>query len=141
MGGRRLPVAATAIAAAASLAATAAAGLAVTPKPKAKAKPAPANSAAAQYGRKVVLCAVNTKGKQHTIELSSKTVAAYIAAHPKTRLGSCVKPRSAKDNVCVKLTKTKFVPVYVPAKQLKAYLKRNHGSFKTTTGKCTRRKT
>jgi hypothetical protein len=137
MGARPLPAVA-ALFLAASLAATAAASTGA--RPKAKPKPAPSNSAAAQYGRKVQLCAVTLTGKQHTIELSSKAVAAFIAAHPRTHTGACIRPRGAKLDVCVKLTKTKYAAVYVPPRQLKAYLKRNHGSYRTTTGKCTRRK-
>ena len=102
------------------------------------AKPAPSNSAAAQYGKKVAVCAVTAAGKQHTIQLLSNGVPAYLGTHPKAHIGSCVRPRRAKLNVCVKLTRTTYVALYVPVKELKAYLKRNAGSFRTSTGKCTR---
>ncbi len=137
MGVRHLLAAAVVVAVAAALAATAAARPATQPKPKSK--PTPSSSASAQYGRKVAVCAVTTTGRQHTIELPSKSVPAYIAAHPATHVGACAKPRKAKNNVCIRLTRTKLAPVYVPPKQLRAYLKRNHGSYRTTTGKCTRR--
>jgi len=107
-------------------------------EPRRPAKPAPSNSAAAQYGKKVAVCALTSAGRQHTILLLSKGVPAYLGAHPTAHLGSCARPRRAKLNVCVKLTRTKRVAVYVPVRLLKAYLKRNAGSYKTSTGKCTR---
>ena len=111
---------------------------AVAAEPRGPAKPAPSNSAAAQYGKKVAVCAVTAAGKQHTILLLSKGVPAYLGAHPAAHIGSCVRPRHAKLNVCVKLARTKVVALYVPVRLLKAYLKRNAGSFRTSTGKCTR---
>jgi hypothetical protein len=108
-------------------------------EPRRPAKPAPSNSAAAQYGKKVAVCAVTAAGRQHTILLLSKGVPAYLGAHPAAHIGLCIRPRRAKLNVCVKLTRTKVVALYVPVRLLKAYLKRNAGSYRTSTGKCTRR--
>jgi len=124
--------------AAAVVASALACSAAVAAEPRLPAQPAPSNSAAAQYGKKVAVCAVTAAGKQHTIQLLSKGVPAYLGTHPTAHIGSCVRPRRAKLNVCVKLTRTKYAALYVPVKQLKAYLKRNAGSFRTSTGKCTR---
>jgi len=116
-----------------------AAAFSAEPRP---AKPAPSNSAAAQYGRKVAVCAVTATGKQHTIRINSTAVPPYLATHPKAHEGTCTagKPRNAKANVCIKLTRTRYAPVWIPTRLLKAYLHRNAGSFRTKTGKCVRRR-
>jgi len=115
-------------------------------KPKTAPKPAPtppktapANSASAQYGKKVVVCTVTALGRQRAIELPSKGVPAYLGAHPRAFAGSCTHPRKVKPNVCIRLTRTKHVAVWVPERLLKPYLKRNAGSYRTLTGKCLRR--
>lgn len=96
------------------------------------------NSATAQYGNKVSICAVQPNGKQHTISISSKAKAAYLATHPNAYEGSCgaLRPRGAKANVCLRLATGKFVPVYVPAGKVNAYLRRNFKAHTTKTGKC-----
>jgi len=126
------------VVAALAIASLAGSSAAVAARPPAT-KAGPSNSAAAQYGKKVAVCAVTATGRQHTIELLSKGVPAYLGAHPKAHIGSCIRPRHAKFNVCVKLTRTRYVALYVPVRLLKAYLKRNAGSYRTSTGKCTRR--
>jgi hypothetical protein len=108
------------------------------PKPVAP-KTAPGNSASAQYGKKVVVCSVTALGRQRTIEFASKGVPAYLGAHPRAFVGSCTHPRKVKPNVCIRLTRTKHVAVWVPERLLKPYLRRNAGSYRTLTGKCTRR--
>jgi hypothetical protein len=47
------------------------------------------NSAAAQYGNKVLVCVVTPNGKQHTISISKNAVASYLAHHPNSSLGPC----------------------------------------------------
>jgi hypothetical protein len=96
-----------------------------------------ANAAAAQYGKKVAVCTVQPNGKQHTIVISKNAVASYLATHPKAYLGVCNAGRhGAKPNVCVKMSKRRFAPVWVPPKKVKGYLKRNHGSHRSKNGKC-----
>jgi hypothetical protein len=101
---------------------------------------APLSSAAAQYGEKVNICAVEPNGKQHTISISKKAEAAYLAEHPNAFAGSCgeFRPHGVTANVCITISSTHHVTVFVPAGRLAAYLKRNPGSYKTNTGKCSR---
>jgi hypothetical protein len=48
------------------------------------------NAASQQYGKKVLVCAVQPNGKQHTISISKNAVASYLARHPKAYLGACM---------------------------------------------------
>jgi hypothetical protein len=106
-------------------------------KPQSHTGTAGLNAAAAQYGKKVSVCTVQPNGKQHTIVISKNAVASYLATHPKAYLGVCNAGRhGAKPNVCVKMSAHKFVPVWVPPKKVKGYLKRNHGSHRSKNGKC-----
>jgi hypothetical protein len=106
-------------------------------KPNAIAQPLP-NSAAAQYGNKVDVCAVQPNGKQHTISISENAVASYLRTHPQAFLGSCgaFRPKGSKPNVCIRLGPGRFVAVWVRPSIVPAYLRRNFGSHRTTTGRC-----
>jgi hypothetical protein len=111
----------------------------VAPAKHHAAKTAGYNSAAAQYGKKVKVCAVEPNGKQHTISISENALASYLRTHPRAFQGSCgaFRPRGAKANVCVRTdVKGKFAAVFVPAGQVQRYLKRNFQSFTTKNGKC-----
>jgi hypothetical protein len=101
---------------------------------------APFSSAAAQYGEKVAICAVQSNGKQATILISNSAEPAYLAGHPSAFVGSCgvFRPHGVKANVCITIRRHRFA-VYVSAGQLVAYLKRNPGSHVTKTGTCIRR--
>jgi hypothetical protein len=103
-------------------------------KPQGEKAPADFNAAAAQYGKKVSVCAVTPNGKQHTIRISKNAVASYLATHPKAYLGPCT--AGVRGNVCVRVRKGGSAAVYVPPKLRKAYLRRNAGSHFTLTGKC-----
>ena len=96
------------------------------------------SSADAQYGAKVTICHVTPNGKQHNITISENAVAAFLRTHPKAYLGSCgaFRPQGAKRNVCIRLGSGKFVAVWVPARRVPAYLRRNYLSYRTTTGAC-----
>jgi hypothetical protein len=96
------------------------------------------SSAAAQYGEKVLVCAVEPNGTQHTISISKNAVAAYLRTHPKAYLGSCgaFRPKGAKPNVCVRLGSGSFVPIWVRPSIVSTYLRRNFGAHRTTTGRC-----
>jgi hypothetical protein len=96
------------------------------------------SSAEAQYGAKVTICHVTPNGKQHNITISQNAVASFLRTHPKDYLGSCGagRPQGAKPNVCVRLGPGKFVAIWVPAGKTPAYLRRNHLSHRTRTGKC-----
>jgi hypothetical protein len=96
------------------------------------------NSAAAQYGNKVTVCAVTPNGKQHTISISENAVASYLAHHPKAYLGSCgaLRPRGAKPNVCIRLADGTFVAVWVPPSKVAAYLRRNYLAHRAANGRC-----
>jgi hypothetical protein len=105
--------------------------------PQSHAVTAGSNAAAAQYGKKVSVCTVQPNGKQHTIVISKNAVASYLATHPKAYLGVCnAGRRGVKPNVCVKMSKRRFAPVWVPPKKVKGYLQRNHGSHRSKNGKC-----
>ena len=96
------------------------------------------NSAAAQYGGKVLVCAVTPNGKQHTISISSNAVASYLRTHPQAYLGSCgaFRPRGSKANVCLRLANGTFVPIWVRPSLVPSYLRRNFRSHRTATGRC-----
>jgi hypothetical protein len=96
------------------------------------------NSAAAQYGNKVTVCAVTPNGNQHTISISQNAVASYLAHHPQAYLGSCAafRPRGAKPNVCLRLADGSFVAIWVRPSLVQAYLQRNYLSHRTATGRC-----
>jgi hypothetical protein len=102
---------------------------------------APLSSAAGQYGEKVAVCTVQSNGQQHTTPVSKSVEAAYLAEHPTAFAGSCgpFRPHGVTANVCITIRRTHQAAVYVTAGQLAAYLKRNHGSYTTKTGKCIRR--
>jgi hypothetical protein len=96
------------------------------------------NSAAAQYGAKVDICTVQPNGKQHTISISENAAASFLRTHPKAYLGSCgaFRPKGSTPNVCVRLGPGHFVAIWVRPSIVSAYLGRNFGAHRTTTGKC-----
>jgi hypothetical protein len=107
--------------------------------PAAKAVPTAAfNAAAAQYGGKTSICTVEPNGKQHTITISNNAVASYLATHPRAFRGACgaFRPPGVTANVCIKLKPSRFSAVFVPARLVRGYLKKNSGSFTTKNGKC-----
>jgi hypothetical protein len=106
-------------------------------RPHTLAQPLP-NSAAAQYGAKVEVCAVTPNGKQHTISISENAAASYLRTHPKAYLGSCgaFRPKGSKPNVCIRLGPGQFVAVWVWPSIVSVYLSRNFGSHRTATGRC-----
>jgi hypothetical protein len=96
------------------------------------------NSAAQQYGPKVLVCAMTPDGRQVTASISQSVAAAYLQTHPKAYLGSCgaFRPRGAKPNVCVRLANGKFVPAWIRPSAVPAYLRRNFRSHRVVKGHC-----
>jgi hypothetical protein len=54
------------------------------------------SSSEGQYGGDEHVCVVEPNGKQHTIKISKKAVAAYLAKHPRSHIGACKEEKKKK---------------------------------------------